>query len=51
MIYAVTVAWSIYTTVQKVIQLRRQENAIFAPTKAPPKMPIENSQENKIQIN
>ena len=50
-IYAVTVAWSIYTTVQKVIQLRRQENAIFAPTKAPPKMPIENSQENKIQIN
>jgi hypothetical protein len=36
----VTVAWSIYTTMQKVIQLRRQENAIFAPTKAPTKMPI-----------
>jgi hypothetical protein len=30
----VTVAWSIYTTIQKIIELRKKEIAIFAPTKA-----------------
>lgn len=30
-IYSITVAWSIYTSLQKALQLRRKENQIFAP--------------------